>query len=119
MDRVDLIRAADQVDVLDLAGRIIANPSRAMCSEAGKLALAYAVEAFWSLALAGDELARLHRRRKRIVEARGEPWPGIDAYDAIERRMDALALEIAAKMAAITPQPNTNEQEQTDGEGQG
>ncbi len=118
MDRDDLIRAAEQVDVIELAGRIIANPSRAMCSEAGKLAMAYAVEAFWAWALSGHELARLHRRRMHILSGEAGDQGDLE-MDGIERRMDALALEISAQMAALGGETNTNEQEQTDGESQG
>ena len=37
-----LIELADEVDVIDLAGHIIANPRRARVSLAGQLALAHA-----------------------------------------------------------------------------
>lgn len=60
MSTKDLIEAADAVDVIDLAGAIIANPSwRApMTSTAGIVALAHAVEAFWAVALEAEVLAR-------------------------------------------------------------
>ena len=58
--RKDLLDAAGLVDVIDLAGSIIADPNRrAMAtSAAGVLALAHATERFWAIALEGEILAR-------------------------------------------------------------
>lgn len=58
--RARLLDAAARIDVIDLAGMIIANPDRhAMAtSAAGVLALAHATERFWAIALEADILAR-------------------------------------------------------------
>ena len=47
----DLRASAAQVDVLDVAGRMIANPARAMVSRAATLALAHSVESLWEVCL--------------------------------------------------------------------
>lgn len=60
-DRNEAMRAAAaKVDVIDLAGRIIAHPARnaVAASAADVLALAHAVERFWEIALEGEILAR-------------------------------------------------------------
>lgn len=49
---------ASEVDVLDLAGSIIASPRRATVSLAGQLALATAVERMWEVCLEADILVR-------------------------------------------------------------
>ncbi|WP_306050141.1 hypothetical protein [Oceaniradius stylonematis] len=58
--RKALLNAAAGIDVIELAGMIIANPDRrAMAtSAAGVLALAHATERFWEIALEGEVLAR-------------------------------------------------------------
>lgn len=48
-DRTALAALAAEVDVIELAGRIIADPRRARVSTAAQLALASAVEHFWSV----------------------------------------------------------------------
>ncbi|MBX3580802.1 MAG: hypothetical protein KF810_02750 [Rhizobiaceae bacterium] len=53
----DLTSHVAQVDVLDLAGRIITNPRRASISTAGGLALALALESAWEVALEAEILA--------------------------------------------------------------
>lgn len=60
-DRNEAMRAAaSKVDVIDLAGRIIAHPARnaVAASAADVLALSHAVERFWEIALEGEILAR-------------------------------------------------------------
>lgn len=106
MDRDDLIRAASQVDVVELAGRIIANPSRAMCSEAGKLAMAYAVEAYWEICVEANLLVTLLERSM--------PWD--EPTDA--ELCETVALQaghIRALLARLRGDTNTDKQEQTDG----
>jgi hypothetical protein len=50
--------AVAEIDVIDLAGRIIANPRRTQVSQAGELALAMAVERFWEIAIEAELLVR-------------------------------------------------------------
>lgn len=59
-----LMRAAARVDVIDLAGAIIARPRHAMVSTAGQLALAHAVERFWEVAVEAEVLARAARQHE-------------------------------------------------------
>lgn len=56
-----LLEAAGRVDVIDAAGRIIANPRRnaVAASAAEALALAWAVERFWEVAIEAEVLVRL------------------------------------------------------------
>jgi len=49
---------AAEIDVIDLAGQIIADPRRARVSTAGQLALASAVEAFWAISVEANVLVR-------------------------------------------------------------
>ncbi|MHB2265842.1 hypothetical protein [Aliihoeflea sp. PC F10.4] len=55
-----LIAAADRVDVIDVAGRVIAAPRRNAVSvtAAEALALCHATERFWAVALEADLLVR-------------------------------------------------------------
>ncbi len=57
-----LMEAAAAVDVIELAGAIIARPRHAMVSTAGQLALAHAVERFWEVAVEAEVLARAARQ---------------------------------------------------------
>lgn len=59
-----LMLAAAHVDVIDLAGAIIARPRHAMVSVAGQLALAHAVERFWEVAVEAEVLARAARQQE-------------------------------------------------------
>lgn len=61
MDDEKLMQAAAAVDVIELAGAIIARPRRAQVSTAGQLALAHAVERFWEIAVEAEVLARAVR----------------------------------------------------------
>lgn len=75
--RASLIDAVSMVDLLDLAGRIQADPQRVRVSTADQLALAMGVEAMWEICLnaiatvrtidlaadaAGEEAKRLHNQ---------------------------------------------------------
>jgi hypothetical protein len=88
----ELLRQASQVDVLDLAGRIIANPDRAMCSQAGKLALAISVERMWEVCLEADQLARALERTM--------PWDR-DADPQHQRRVADAVGYVRDLMAAL------------------
>lgn len=57
-DREKLVELASQIDVIELAGRIIADPRRVRVSLAGELALASAVETFWAIAVEAHVLVR-------------------------------------------------------------
>lgn len=59
-----LIDAAAKVDVIDCAGRIIANPERhaPSASNAEVLALALALEAYWSIVVDAEVLVRALKR---------------------------------------------------------
>ncbi len=107
----DLQKAVDQVDVLEAAGRLIADPDRAVCSRAAQIAMAQTIERVWGIALSGYELAMLHQRRMSILagEDRGDGGPDMDE---VERRMDRLAETLRLSLARET---NTEKQEQDDG----
>lgn len=66
-----LLQMAGLVDVLDVAGRIIANPQRnaPAASAAQVLALAHATERFWEIAVEAELLARA------VTLEAGEPDP--------------------------------------------
>lgn len=53
-----LLEAVHRVNVMDVAGRIIANPRRARVSTADALALALAVEQLQAIAIEADLLVR-------------------------------------------------------------
>lgn len=100
-----LLTAAYRVEVLDAAGRIIANPRRraVSASSAEVLALAWAVEALNSVAIEAELLVR----------ALQVPLTGNDGHDtarddAIQIRLAKLAHQFAAMRAADTQQENEN-----------
>jgi len=110
MQHVDpLVSAACRVDVLDAAGRIIANPRRRVvaASSAEVLALAWATEAFNAIAIEAELLVR----------ALQLPITGNDAHDAarddaIRTRLANLAQQFAVMQAA--DKEIETEKEQTD-----
>lgn len=110
-DRARLMEAVAQVDVLELAGRIIADPRRARVSLAGDLALAIAVERFWEVALEADLLTR----------ALALPETGEQEATALkDHAIRTQADRVRALTAAIRGETNTEANEETgDGEGQG
>lgn len=92
-----LISAACRVDVIDAAGRIIANPRRRAigASSAEVLALAWAVEALNAVAIEAESLVR----------AMQLPLTGNDTHDAarddaIQTRLATLAQQFAVMSAA-------------------
>ncbi len=100
-----LIIAACRVDVLDVAGRIIANPRRRAVGAASAevLALAWGVEALNSVAIEAELLVRAMKL----------PITGNDAQDAarddaIQTRLANLAQQFAVMHAADTQQENEN-----------
>lgn len=56
-EKPTLLDLASTVDVLDLAGSIIARPRHTQVSLAAELALALAVERFWAICLEAEILA--------------------------------------------------------------
>lgn len=101
-----LIAAAEMVDVIDAAGRIIANPERnAPAAPAAEvLALAHATERLWGIALEAAELVRV----LRTTDTGNSHQDGL-RDDAIQFQMDL----ISNQMAAICGE--TNDQEKSDG----
>ncbi|MCK9551593.1 hypothetical protein [Aquamicrobium sp.] len=103
-----LISAAYRVDVLDAAGRIIANPRRrtVAASSAEVLALAWATEVLNGIAIEAELLVR----------ALQLPITGNDSHDAardnaIQMRLASLAHQFAVMRAADNLQ---TEKEDTD-----
>lgn len=99
-----LLLAAVGVDVLDVAGRIIANPKRnaVAASAAEVLALAHAAEKFWAVAIEAEVLVRAYAL----------PITGNDHSDAL--RDDAIQLQLVRVTQLMTEIRGT-EEEKTDG----
>ena len=95
-----LSQAVGEVNVLDLAGRIISDPHRVVVSTAGVLALALALESAWSVAIEGELLARA------IPEPAGD--------GAIDHAVKTQRHKVLSLMAAIRGEPTSN-QEKNDG----
>lgn len=95
MDRLErLLDAAAKVDVIDTAGRIVANPTRqAMSASTAEIvALAHATERFWAVCLEADLLVRALKL----------PITGNDDRDrARDAAIQIQADEVARLMAAI------------------
>lgn len=87
------MKDAELVDVLDLAGRIIANPRRARVSLAGEVALAHAVETFWEVALEADLLVR----------ALNGTGPDPDVRNQTVRQRSAQITRLIAAIRGETP----------------
>ena len=104
MDRADrLLAAVAAINVQDLAGRILADPDRAMVSLAGQIALAQAAETYWAVCIEAEQLVRALRL----------PITGNDHHDAL--RDDAIQLqqhrvtELLAAIRGETPTEKENE----------
>lgn len=107
MTRTDqLLAAARQVDVLDVAGAILANPDRAMVSLAAKVAMAIALERCWEVCLEADLLVS--------ALAQAMPWATTDAEHA--EHVALQAAYVRSLMAALRDgAPTEKQQEKTDG----
>jgi hypothetical protein len=98
----ELLAAVAEIDVIDLAGRVIADPRRARVSLAGELALALAVERFWSICIEAELLVNALERAM--------PWASAD-----EDHAEHVALQMAAvrgQLAALRGE--TPEGQETD-----
>lgn len=99
MARVDLLMAAaSEVDVIDLAGAIIANPDRAMVSLVGQLALALAFEKSWEICIEADLLVR----------ALAVPVTGDAGALTVQRQADRIA-ELMTALRGETPTEEKND----------
>ncbi|MEO9612611.1 MAG: hypothetical protein ABJG86_09840 [Nitratireductor sp.] len=107
-----LRQSAAEVDVLDLAGRIIANPRRTCVSQAGELALANAVEAFWSVALEAEcmakaEALRAGLRRKGLLNLTAEEFDEAARLDSrIAAHVKAIGFAMAVMRNTATEEEN-------------
>ncbi|MCO5083363.1 MAG: hypothetical protein M9955_17115 [Rhizobiaceae bacterium] len=104
-------QAVASVDVLDLCGRIIANPDRAMVSLAGKVAMAHAVERLWEVCLEAELLVRALAM---------PPTPDLIGETQFTARVHAIQTQadtVARLLAALRGETNTetNKQETEDG----
>ena len=95
-----LLAAVRAVDVMDVAGRIIANPRRARVSLADELALALAVEQLQAIAIEADVLVR----------AIALPEDGNDRAMALKDHAIQIQLDtVRALIAAARGETNTQE----------
>lgn len=104
-------QAVASVDVLDLCGRIIANPDRAMVSLAGKVALATAVERLWEVCLEAELLVRALSMPPTEIFTSEEQFALRD--HAIQTQADTVARLLAALRGETNTE--TNKQETKDG----
>jgi hypothetical protein len=92
MNDAALIAAAAKVDVIETAGRIIAHPRRhaTAASVAQTLALAHAVETFWSIVIDAEVLVRALERCLPLTA--GETTH----HDTVAIHMAAIRTQLAA-----------------------
>ncbi len=98
-----LIQAAAAVDVIDAAGRIIANPRRnaIAASAAEVLALAMATERFWEVCIEAEVLARALKQ---------PVFSGNDGRDqARDQLIEHQAARVRGHMAALRGESNETE----------
>ncbi|MCO5083049.1 MAG: hypothetical protein M9955_15510 [Rhizobiaceae bacterium] len=103
-------QAVASVDVLDLCGRIIANPDRAMVSLAGKVAMAHAVERLWEVCLEAELLVR-------ALAMPVETFTSEEQFALRDHAIQTQADTVARLLAALRGETNTetNKQETEDG----
>lgn len=82
---VALIAAVQNVDLMDLAGRIIANPRRARVSTVDSLALALAIEQLQGIAIEADVLVRA-----LAMPDTGDQHQDAVKDDAVQAQMDRV-----------------------------
>lgn len=103
-----LLRLAAEIDVIDLAGQIIANPRATRVSLAGELALACGVERFWAVCLETELLIR------------ALDMPIVGTSENAATRHHAIFTQIATVrrlMAELRGETNTANQETNSGTG--
>ncbi len=101
----ELLAAAYATDVMDVAGRIIANPRRARVSLADELALALAIEQLQAIAIEADVLVR----------AIALPEDGNDRAMALkDHAIQTQLVTVRALIAAARGETNTDKQETYD-----
>lgn len=101
-----LLEAVARVDVMDTAGKLIANPRRAVISLAEQLAMAIAIEQFQAIAIEADRLARaLTALPDHALDASASD----EAYAVWMRFID-----LTQALKAARGEPNTYTQETTD-----
>ena len=93
---------ASEVDVLDLAGRIIAEPRRATVSLAGHLALATAVERCWAVCLEAELLVR-------ALAMPTETFTSEEQFAVRDHAIQTQAETVARLMAAMRGEPQEGE----------
>lgn len=97
-----LLEAVARVDVMDLAGRIIAQPRRARVSTAGELALALAVERLQGVAIEAELL----------VSALELPESGNEHNMAVKDHAVQVQIDrVRAELATLRGKTNTDKQE--------
>lgn len=105
-DHARLLDHASRVDVLDLAGRIIADPRRTAVSKSGELALAHGIERMWAICLEADLLVR----------ALAMPESGDQEAMAVKDHVvQAQVDEVRRLMAELRGDTNTDKQETYNG----
>ena len=98
-----LVEAVRQADAMDAAGRLIANPRRAVISLAEQVAMAIAVERLQAVAIEAELLVN-------ALEA-ATPWGAIDPD--ISAQIAAVRMHVTAARG----ETNTDKQETYNGEG--
>lgn len=101
-----LLEAVRRVDVMDVAGRIVANPRRASVSIADQIALALAVEAFQSIALEAEQLVI-------VIDKAADATPA--ELPALRVRCVGHCEAILAGVSALRGDTNTDKQETYNG----
>ncbi len=98
-----IVAAAAAVDVIDAAGRIIANPARnaPAAATATVYALAVATERFWEVCLEAELLARAYQ-----LPITGDCSDDV-RDEAIQRQLDRV-LELMAALRGETPKESSD-----------
>lgn len=105
-----LLAAVRLVDVMEIAGRIIANPRRAHVSLVDELALALAL----------DQLQAIAIEAELLVAAIALPEDGESHREALKDHAIQSQLDnLRALIAAARGETNTDKQETYDGQSQG
>lgn len=105
-----LLAAAEQVDVLDAAGRIIANPKRAAIAApaATVLALASATERFWAVCIEAELLVRALARPTTDFTSEEQFAIRDHAIQTQAEAVSRLMLMIRLETQTLTSKENEN-----------